>query len=96
MPYCSPSARPRVPDGACHNCGAVAVPFGCFCAACYGGVFDPDGLPMVPGDPGDPYRSFNAEWAATQADMKMPANVAFTIAENAHDLAHCRWLKDLD
>lgn len=75
---------PRTPNGVCHHCGAPAVPFGCFCPACYGGVLHPDGLPMVPGDPDDPYREFNAEADAGIADRKMPKHVGFAIMWNAY------------
>lgn len=79
-----PTAAAKAPNGICHNCGAPAVPFGCYCMVCYGGVLHPEGLPMVPGDPNDPYREFNAEADAYIADQKMPVNVDFTIQMNAY------------
>ncbi len=56
----------------CCACGGVAVPFGQFCSACYGAELHPDGLPMLPGDPADPYREFNAEADAYILDQQMP------------------------
>ncbi|EJY6032815.1 hypothetical protein FA341_31700 [Pseudomonas aeruginosa] len=56
----------------CAACGKPAVKFGKFCAACYGGVLQPKGLPLTPGDPNDPYREFNAEADAYVFDQKMP------------------------
>lgn len=47
-----------------------------------------EGLPMVPGDPDDPYRAFNAEADSGMADRNMP-----TIAAMAHAIewqAYCR------
>lgn len=71
-PKAPPPPPPRAPDGICHHCGAAAVPFGRFCPACYGGVLHPEGLPLVPGDPDDPHRAFNAEANAYLADLQMP------------------------
>lgn len=51
---------------------------------------------MVPGDPADPYRDFNAEWDAMQADMRMPRNVAAEIAEIAHERENRRWRERLN
>ncbi|MBC8984080.1 hypothetical protein IAI52_27925 [Pseudomonas lurida] len=83
-----PPAAPRIPNGVCHYCGAPAVPFGCFCPACYGAILHPEGLPMVPGDPDDPYRAFNAEADAGMADRKMPAIKA--MAGAVEWAAYCR------
>lgn len=62
------------PARPCSNprCGRPAVPFGRFCPRCYGGVLHPEGLPLLPGDPDDPYRAFNAEADATILDQQMP------------------------
>jgi len=60
------------PDRPCAACGQPAVPFGKFCAHCYGGVLHPKGLPMTPGDPNDPHSEFNAEADAYVLDQKMP------------------------
>lgn len=90
---------PRKPNGICHHCGAVAVPFGCYCQACYGGVMHPDGLPMVPGDPDDPYREFNAEAAAYLADQQMPRFIGLAIEENARarsERRHNELMNELD
>lgn len=59
-------------DGVCKGCGAPAVPFGLFCAGCYGQILHPEGLPLEPGDPADPYREFNAEADAGIMDRQMP------------------------
>lgn len=59
-------------DRPCRGCGAPAVPYGKFCPRCYGAWLHPDGLPMEPGDPDDPYREFNAEADAYMLDQKMP------------------------
>lgn len=79
-----PTTAPRIPNGVCHNCGAPAVPYGCFCSVCYGAVLHSEGLPMVPGDPDDPYREFNASADACIADQKMPSNVASAIEWEAY------------
>lgn len=62
------------PARPCSNprCGRPAAPFGCFCPRCYGGVLHPEGLPLLPGNPDDPYRAFNAEADAAILDQKMP------------------------
>ncbi len=62
------------PARPCSNprCGRPAVPFGRFCPRCYGGVLHPEGLPLLPGDPDDPYRAFNAEADAAILDQQMP------------------------
>lgn len=60
------------PKGVCNCCRAPSVPFGLFCAACYGSVLHPEGLPMEPGDPSDPWRKFNAEADALILDNQMP------------------------
>lgn len=39
---------------------------------------------MVPGDPNDPYREFNAEADASIADQQMPRFVDIEIQRNAH------------
>lgn len=94
-----PPCPPREPNGICHHCGAVAVPFGCFCPACYGGVLHPDGLPMVPGDPDDPRREFNAEADAYLADQQMPRFVGLAIEERAHHRSvrrHNELMNELD
>lgn len=59
------------PDGTCKGCGATAVPFGNFCPACYGDELHPEGLPLEPGDPADPFREFNAEADAYLLDQQM-------------------------
>lgn len=56
----------------CRACCQPAVPFGSFCPACYGGVLHPDGLPMRPGNHGDPWRDFNAQADAWLLDQQMP------------------------
>lgn len=56
----------------CLACPAAAVPFGSFCAACYGEWLHPEGLPLEPGDPLDPWREFNAEANALILDRRMP------------------------
>lgn len=48
------------------------MPFGRYCPVCYGGVLHPEGRPLVPGDPDDPHRAFNAEADAYLADLQMP------------------------
>lgn len=80
----TPPDVPRTPNGICHNCAAPAVPFGCFCAACYGGVLDPDGLPMRPGEFDGAWCEFNAEAAAYIADQQMPLHVAAAIEWEAY------------
>ena len=67
------------------------MPFGCFCAACYGAVLHPDGQAMVPGDPGDPWREFNAVWEATKADQQMPVCIENAIQANERDRYRRRW-----
>ena len=64
---CGPDEKP------CIACRAPAVPFGSFCAACYGEWLHPERLPMTPGDPEDPWREFNAEADALIFDRRMPA-----------------------
>lgn len=59
-------------DGICKQCAAPAVPFGLFCAVCYGRELSPDGQPLYPGTPGDPWRAFNAEADALILDRQMP------------------------
>lgn len=59
-------------DRSCRACGGAAVPFGQFCPACYGEWLHPEGLPLEPGDPADPFRSFNAEADAYILDQQMP------------------------
>lgn len=49
-----------------------AVRYGRFCPACYGGVLHPEGKPMEPGNPNDPWRDFNAEADAFILDQQMP------------------------
>lgn len=63
-----------IPTRSCSNprCCRPAVPFGLFCPRCYGGVLHPEGLPLMPGDPSDPYRAFNAEADAAILDQQMP------------------------
>lgn len=62
------------PTRFCSNprCGRPAATFGRFCPRCYGGVLHPEGLPLLPGNPDDPYRAFNAEADAAILDQKMP------------------------
>lgn len=62
----------QTPERRCAACGQPAVPFGSFCPACYGGVLHPDGAPISPGRPGDPWRAFNAEADAWLLDQQMP------------------------
>ncbi len=71
-----PRIEPRDPDGICQHCGAAAVPFGRYCPGCYGSVLHPEGLPLEPGDPDDPYRAFNAQADAYLLDQRMPAPYA--------------------
>ncbi len=59
-------------DRPCKSCGGPAVEFGSFCTACYGEWLHPQGLPMVPGDPDDPWRAYNAEADAYILDQRMP------------------------
>jgi len=40
---------------------AAPADLGRYCSGCYGRVFHEDGLPLVLGDPADPWREFNAE-----------------------------------
>lgn len=84
-PKAPPAPPPKAPDGVCQSCAGAAVPFGRFCPACYGGILHPEGLPMVPGDPDDPHRAFNAEADAWLADQQMPRFVATGI-----ELRACR------
>lgn len=67
----------------CENCGSAPA-IGRYCATCYGGVLHPEGLPLVPGDPDDPWRAFNAEADIYMADQKMPCNVAGAIEWEAY------------
>lgn len=73
------SGKQRTGSGVCENCLAQAVPGGRFCSACYGGVFHPEGKPMLPGDPDDPYREFNFEADVYLWDQKMPEFVFLAI-----------------
>lgn len=93
------SEKLKKPNGICHHCGAPAVPGGCYCPACYGGVMHPEGLPMVPDDPDDPYREFNAEAAIYLADQQMPRYVGWAIQENEKARAerrHAQAMSELD
>lgn len=62
----------KIKEYQCLACQAPAVPYGSFCAGCYGEWLHPEGLPMVPGDPRDPWREFNAEADALILDRRMP------------------------
>lgn len=70
------------PAVCCHCKAAPAI--GQYCAQCYGAVLHPDGLPMVPGDPDDPWAAFNAEADAYIADQKMPRFVGLAIERAAY------------
>ncbi len=56
----------------CSACGKPAAPYGRFCPHCYGGVLHPDGKPMSPSRPDDPWREENAEADAWLLDQQMP------------------------
>ena len=72
-------------NGTCEGCGGPCAVFGCrHCPACYGGIFDEEGRPLLPGDPADPFRAVNAEADAYILDTKMPPNVAAEIELIAH------------
>jgi len=80
------------PVRSCSNprCCRPAVPFGRFCPRCYGGVLHPEGLPLLPGDPDDPYRAFNAEADAAILDRQMP----HASEVESYVLAHARGCDD--
>lgn len=69
IPPLGPGDRP------CKDCGAPAVSFGAFCAVCYGQWLHPEGLPLEPGDPADPFRAYNAEADAYILDQQMPESL---------------------
>lgn len=67
----------------CQLC-ECAPALGQYCPACYGKVLHPEGLPLVPGDPGDPWRAFNAEADTYMADVKMGRFAGFVAEWNAY------------
>lgn len=75
----------------CQNCAAPSIAWGKYCAACYGGVLHPDGLPIDPADSSDPWRVFNAEAAAYLLDRQMPKHVGGAIETNAYYREQRRW-----
>jgi hypothetical protein len=60
----------------CLYCTAAPADLGRYCSGCYGRVFHEDGSPLVLGDPGDPWREFNAEADRAMADAKVHAVLA--------------------
>lgn len=95
-PKAPPADPPKAPAGICQHCGGSAVPFGRYCPTCYGAVLHPDGLPLEPGDPGDPYRAFNAQADAYLLDQQMPSCVDFAIEWQAYQrhLRQARYYDD--
>lgn len=75
----------------CQNCAAPSIAWGKYCAACYGGVLHPDGLPIDPADSNDPWGAFNAEAAAYLLDRQMPKHVGGAIETAAYYREQRRW-----